>query len=237
MRAATEVLYDSEAALRLVDSQLDELRREPTPAAADDPADALRDETRRHLTALLSQPVSQGLGLAALPLILTRANEEIQAVLASLRDSRTALEAATVEKLQHTSAKLQEVTSATEVAATDILDGLDRAQGLVDRLDEADAAADAGAARAAREQLRLELFAMMGCLQFQDITNQQIAYASSVLTDMESRLQQIARLFDPATHLGGPVLTAPDPRTFDPEATTRNSAERQAVADAIFTAP
>jgi hypothetical protein len=129
MRAATEVLYDSEAALRLVDSQLDELRREPTPGAADDPADALRDETRRHLTALLSQPVSQGLGLAALPLILTRANEEIQAVLASLRDSRTALEAATVEKLQHTSAKLQEVTSATEVAATDILDGLDRAQG------------------------------------------------------------------------------------------------------------
>lgn len=228
MRAATEVLYDSEAALRLVDRQLDELRREPEPPAH-------TEDTRQHLHALLAQPVGQGVGLAALPLILTRANEEIHAVLASLRDSRSALEAATVEKLQHTSAKLREVTNAAEVAATDILDGLDRAQGLIDRLDESDASGDREGARGTREMLRQELFGMMECLQFQDITNQQLAYASSVLTDMENRLQQIAKLFDPTTHLGGPTIEPPDPRTFDPAATTRNAEERQALADSIFT--
>ena len=222
MRAATEVLYDSQAALSLVDSQIDELRRAPGEGPAP-------------LDALLAQPVGAGVGLAALPLILTRANQEIQAVLASLRDSRTALEAATVEKLQHTSAKLREVTSATEVAATDILDGLDRAQGLVAQLDAADDANDRERARAARDQLRQELFGMMGCLQFQDITNQQLAYAATVLVDMEQRLQQIAKLFDPATHFPGSTLEPPDPRTFDPAATTRNPEERQALADAIFT--
>ena len=229
MRAATEVLYDSQAALRLVDSQIDELRREPgaSGSASEAPAE--------HLEALLAQPVGAGVGLTALPLILTRANQEIQAVLASLRDSRSALEAATVEKLQHTSAKLREVTSATEVAATDILDGLDRAQTLVDRLDDADAANDRDRGRETREQLRQELFGMMGCLQFQDIANQQLAYAATVLGDMEQRLQQIAKLFDPATHFPPPAFGAPDPRTFDPAATAQNPEARQALADSIFT--
>ncbi len=174
------------------------------------------------------------MGLAALPFILERANQEIQGVLANLRDSRNALETATVEKLQHTSEKLREVTSATEVAATDILDALDRAQNLVDDLDAADAANDKDKGQNVRDLLREEIFGMMGALQFQDITTQQLAYASSVLTDMENRLLQIAKLFDPAMAMQQPTATSPDPRTFDPRATTRNADQRQAVANAIF---
>lgn len=239
MDARQGLLYDTHAALRLVDHELSAF----APAAPSDPAaDAstrpmpgLEHPAATHLRALLLQPHGEPVGLAALPFILERANQEIQAVLANLRDSRTALETATVEKIQHTSEKLREVTSATEVAATDILDALDRAQGMIDDLDAADAADDKPAAQQTRDRLREEIFGMMGCLQFQDITTQQLAYAASVLTDMETRLLQIAKLFDPATVMVRAASDAPDPRTFDPRATTRDAEVRQALADAIFT--
>jgi hypothetical protein len=224
--ARTALLYDTEASLRLVDGELRALDGGDAGAPAPGPAD--------HLRALLASPAGQPVGLAALPFILERANAEIQGVLANLRDSRTALETATVEKLQHTSDKLKEVTSATEVAATDILDALDRTQGMVDDLDAADASGDRDRARDVRDRMREEIFGMMGALQFQDITTQQLAYASSVLSDMESRLLQIAKLFDPAAARAGTSGAAPDPRTFDPRATTQRAGERQALADQIF---
>jgi hypothetical protein len=82
--------------------------------------------------------------------------------------------------------------------------------------------------------MRDEIFGMMGALQFQDITTQQLAYAASVLSDMEARLLQIAKLFDPAAAMVGAAVTRPDPRTFDPSATTQRADERQALADQIF---
>jgi hypothetical protein len=218
------LLYDTEASLRLVDGELRSF--EGAPAAPASAAD--------HLRALLNSPAGQPVGLAALPFILERANAEIQGVLANLRDSRTAIETATVEKLQHTSEKLKEVTSATEVAATDILDGLDRAQTMVDELEAADEAGDRDAARLVRDRMREEIFGLMGALQFQDITTQQLAYAASVLSDMEARLLQIAKLFDPAAAMASAAGAAPDPRTFDPRATTQRAGERQALADQIF---
>ena len=244
MAARHEILYDTEASLRLLDGELSALQEGfPAPAAAA-PAPALtaaslssgEHPAAMHLRALLEQPEGQPVGLAALPFILERANHEIQSVLANLRDSRDALQTATVEKLQHTSDKLREVTSATEVAATDILDALDRAQGMIDELDAADAANDREKGQHTRDLLREEIFGMMGCLQFQDITTQQLAYASSVLTDMEDRLLQIAKLFDPATVMVRAATTgAPDPQTFDPRATTKDADRRQALADEIFT--
>lgn len=237
MTARHEVFYDTEAALRLVDHELS--AREGDAAAAP-PARTLAlpesagSDAAHHLRALLSQPEGRPVGLAALPFILERATHEIQNVLANLRDSREALQTATVEKIQHTSEKLKEVTSATEVAATDILDALDRAQGLIDDLDAADAAGDREKGGATREQLRMEIFGMMGCLQFQDITTQQLSYASSVLTDMENRLLSIAKLFDPAAALVRAATDSPDPRTFDPNATVNGAEQRQALADEIF---
>ena len=261
MAARHELLYDTEAALRLVDSELDELRAgtavaephlpgSPTPYAGPEAAKAgsaksgakapvsaaaaLEQPGAAHLRALLDQPSGAPVGLASLPFILERANQEIHAVLANLRDSREALETATVEKLQTTSEKLKEVTSATEVAATDILDALDRAQHLVDDLDAAAAAGDKAKGQNVRDLLREEIFGMMGALQFQDITTQQLSYASSVLTDMENRLLQIAKLFDPAAVMVRAAIDSPDPQTFDKNATTKNAVQRQSLADEIF---
>ncbi len=218
MVARHELLYDTETALRLVDGEV-------------------RAMTGEGRGAGVVSPGAHGCGLAALPFILERANEEIQAVLSNLRDSRAALEAleaATVEKLQHTSEKLREVTSATEVAATDILDALDRAGATVDALEAADHDGDKPRAQELRDALRGEIAGMMGALQFQDITTQQLAYAAGVLTDMEGRLLTIAQLFDPAGVAARTASGGPDPRTFDPGATTRNADRRQAIADEVF---
>lgn len=230
MTSRSALLYDTEASLRLVDGELRAMGGEaPAAAAPNAPRTAAE-----HLRALLDQPEGAPVGLAALPFILERANSEIQAVLANLRDSRSALETATVEKLQHTSDKLKEVTSATEVAATDILDALDRTQNMVDDLEAAEGADDKARAAEVRDLMRQEIFGMMGALQFQDITTQQLAYAASVLSDMEARLLQIAKLFDPAAVMVSAVGRGPDPRTFDPRATTRGAEARQALADEIF---
>jgi hypothetical protein len=75
----------------------------------------------------------------------------------------------------------------------------------------------------------------MGHMQFQDITSQQLSYASSVIADMEARLAQIARVFDPTSSgVSAPVTIAAAPDSYDPEASPLNRAERQAVADEII---
>jgi hypothetical protein len=240
---AIELLYDSEATLRLVDHELDALREftagvDAIHAPAAVPSDA-GDAARHPDDAADDLADDPAASLAMVPMILQRANTEIVGVLQSLRQCRTQLESATVDKLQITHEKLREVTSATESAATDILDGLDRARALVDELD---ADADASGQRsprgdALRDRLRDELFVITGCLQFQDITNQQLAYASSMLLDMEARLGDIARLFDPRRY-GAPELPpappVPEP-TFSPDATCEGAEERQRLADQIFT--
>jgi hypothetical protein len=105
---------------------------------------------------------------------------------------------------------------------------------MVDDLESAEADDDRSRAGAVRDRLREEIFGMMGALQFQDITTQQLAYAASVLSETEARLLQIARLFDPAAAFAGLAAPAPDPRTFDPRATTHEAETRQALADEIF---
>jgi chemotaxis regulatin CheY-phosphate phosphatase CheZ len=225
-KTADELLYDSEATLRLVDGVLDELRG-PAPAvtlveAPQQPGGSLQEASTR---------------LLDLPQVLMRAYQEINSVLHSLRQSRDILERTTVERLQHTKDKLREVTSATEVAATDIMDAVDRALGLVDQLEAEETGANSERAGEVRSTLRDELFGMMGCLQFQDITTQQINYASSVLVEMEDRLSQLARIFDPKTFGLEPEATAQDAGpavAFDPAATTSDAEKRQALVDEIF---
>ncbi|AMW04014.1 hypothetical protein [Gemmatimonas phototrophica] len=213
---AQTAYYESEAALRLVDKELDTLR---------DGAEAV------------SRFVS--VSLSDLPLILERANNQIRSVLAHLRETRNALQTTTFDKLQTTHDKIKEVTSATEDAATNIMDACDRASQIVDELDAIDAepAPDREKAGALRSTLRDELFMMMGALQFQDITSQQLAHASSVLVEMENRLADIANLFDSSISIERPLasLNTVDEKTYDPNATTRNAEQRQNLADEIFT--
>jgi uncharacterized phage infection (PIP) family protein YhgE len=171
--------------------------------------------------------------VADLPETLLKAHAEIVNVLRRIRTSRDAIASATVGKLNSTKDKLAEVSSATEVAANGILDGLDRAIACVDELDTL---ADKNEAKAAlvRSSLRDELFQAIGCLQFQDITSQQLNYASSLLVDMEARLSTLSESLDPNGSVIIETPTAPGLRTFDPGASTQNAEGRQALADSIF---
>jgi hypothetical protein len=235
-RCANELLYDSEAALRLVDSAIEDIRDLNLPRA-DAARDALRTGQLRELLAA-SGPV----GLVRLSQILARGYSEIVSVLGSLRESRSLLERTSVTKLQHTHQKLSEVTTATETAATHILDGLDRSVALVNEMDVKAGEGDTAAGANLRNTLRNELFSLMGCMQFQDITSQQLNYSSSVLTETETRLAELATVLDPAAlGVAGAALPGserpaapPSPGTFDPAASTENAEARQAVADEIF---
>ncbi len=220
---AQEVLYESEAALRLVDHELTSMQ---------DVRDAAEAPAR----------VIPMLALSELPQILEQANAQILNVLSRLRESRVALQTTALEKLATTHEKIREVTSATEDAAINIMDACDRATQMVDELDtiDAEASPDREKAGGIRANLRDELFLMMGALQFQDITSQQLSHASAVLIEMENRLLDVAKLFDHnADHVravseGG--YGAPDQTTYDPNATTLHAETRQALADEIFTA-
>lgn len=219
-----EVLYESEAALRLVDHELNELH------------DVQDEETPRPAAS-----TTGGLeGLNEIAAVLNRANTQIIAVLARIREGKAAIESTAVGRVKVTQDKLREVTTATEDAAINIMDACDRATTLVDELDTIDAAENVDRAKAAelRGSLRDELFLMMGALQFQDITSQQLAHASSVLDEMEQRMFEVAKLFDPSI---SPESTRAEPvvennsALFDANATMRDSDSRQALADEIFT--
>src|SRR5690606_3724542 len=214
-----DLLLDSEASLRLADTLVAELRDES--ASADGAA----------FGDLAVSPVD-------LPRILLRAHAEISQVLESLRRSRGILERTTMERVQRTQSKLHEVTSATEDATIGMLDGLDRSLALVDRLDEDAASGAAEDAAAHRAELRDRLHGLITALQFQDITAQQLQYASAVLEDLEGRMAAVAALID--RNLCGLEQAALD-RTedptgphFDSDASTLDADLRQALADEIF---
>ncbi|MBC8089320.1 MAG: hypothetical protein H7Z40_18805 [Phycisphaerae bacterium] len=219
-----EVLYESEAALRLVDHELNELH------------DVQEDETQRPV----ASPPNGVEGLNEIAAVLNRANTQIIAVLARIREGKLAIESTAVGRVKVTQDKLREVTTATEDAAINIMDACDRATTLVDELDSIDAGETVDRVKSAelRGSLRDELFLMMGALQFQDITSQQLAHASSVLDEMEERMFEVAKLFDPSI---SPELARAEPAVennsalFDANATMRDSDSRQALADEIFT--
>jgi hypothetical protein len=224
-RPADELLYDSEASLRLVESALIDLAAMAAEVAAGPGAQAIPGASFARMN------------LMDLPSLLLRAYTGINSVLENLRHSRDVLQQTRLDKLQQTEDKLREVSSATEVAATDMLDGLDRALTLVDELDAPHGGAVDPRGGEIRADLRNELFSLMNCLQFQDITTQQLNYASSVLVEMENRMAELARIVDPdrvgIAHLV--VAGRPSMPEFYPAATTMNSQTRQALVDEIFT--
>lgn len=188
----------------------------------------------------VSQP-KVGDRVERLPDMLLKAHDEVVAVLESLQRSRDVLQKTSVNQLRVTTAKLQEVTDATEVAATGILDGLDRSIGLVDKLEGLDASGNLEA-DAVRNQLRDELFQAQAALQFQDITAQQLSYASSLLGELEDRMRGLATALEADGYAG--ELTAESAaralaaqKAFDPNATMDNATGRQALADSIFATP
>lgn len=234
----SELLNDSEATLRQVESALTELGQAPLTNG---------NGTGASFGSVIRRMEERPLGLGELVDVLVHAYGEIMAVIDGLRKSRGLLENAAMKRLKRTHQKLQEVSSATEVAASGMLDGLDRALVLVDTLEGMDGTED-GDADGVRTELREELHGLMSLLQFQDITAQQLGYAGQVLEDLESRLLKIAAVFDvrrmcdePGVrieadhgHEGDEEVDPDDHVVHDPEASTLNADSRQAVADEIF---
>lgn len=235
------VLSDSEATLRQVEDVLNDLD-----------GDVQFAEVDRVITDLEERPA----GLRELVKVLVRTYSEITEVIDSLRKSRGLLEQAAMERLKSTHQKLAEVSTATEMAATGMLDGLDRALVLVDHLESASVSDDTEAQTTSlRGELRDELHQLINLLQFQDITAQQLGYASGVLLDIEERMVRLSQVFD-LRGLGLEELAAVgvDPDAVDgsnvpaegagadaasqvicdPQASTLNAEGRQALADSIF---
>ncbi|NJD20130.1 MAG: hypothetical protein FIA95_12715 [Gemmatimonadetes bacterium] len=223
------VLDDSAATLRQVRGALAELGSEM--GAAD-----------RRLDKVVSEVQGRGASLKDLVEILTTTYGEILNVIGSLRRSRGLLEQAAMERLKSTHQKLAEVSSATEMAATGMLAGLDRALVLVDRMESAAGQpGDHPDGAALRRELRDERHTLITLLQFQDITAQQLGYAGGVLLDIEDRMVELARVFD----LRGVGASGEDERTpdnqvdlrsetCDPAASHFDADGRQALADEIF---
>jgi hypothetical protein len=229
-------LSDTEATLRQVDSVLDDFESRNS-----------NGRLRDIMAGLDGRPA----GLKDLIGILESAYGEVVGIIDSLRESRGLLEKAAMERLQSTHAKLAEVSSATEVAATSMLDGLDRSLVLVDALEDLDSgnspAEGERSGNEIRDEIRDELNNLIGLLQFQDITSQQLGYASGVLLDIEERMVRIAEVFDfrsdeeaQASEIGGKSLAegrekgSKEFEVCDPEASTLGADSRQALADEIF---
>ncbi len=226
---ASELMYDTASTLRLLDAELGELapRRpvEPSPSAA----------------AAAAAIGAADRVLPLLPSLFVRAMGEVHAMLDSIRTGREHIRTATTERLAHTNLKLDEVSSATATAAIDIMDALERAIAKVDELETEAVIGDPGQGHAIRGDLRDELFAVMGHMQFQDITSQQIMHVQSLLAEMETRLSDILTLFDSpgGSRDAAPVPPPIAPRSqrdgyaFDPNATLADAESRQALADAL----
>jgi hypothetical protein len=223
---AREVLYESEATLRLVDHELIGLH---------DVRDAAEPEVR----------ATTMLALSELPDVLEQANAQILHVLSRLRESRATLQTTALEKLASGHGHPGNDRPATNDAAADVEDACDRASRLVDELDliDADERHDRATAGGTEAKLHDGLFLMMGALQFQDLTCQQLSQASAVLADMENRLLEVAKLFDDHTdRVEGPSGAADDAAgrvdhgTGHPDVMPRRADTRQAPSDEIFTA-
>jgi chemotaxis regulatin CheY-phosphate phosphatase CheZ len=176
--------------------------------------------------------------LAGFSKVLLRAHAEIAEALGGIRLTRETIKAHAVQPIHDTHDKLKEVTSATESAAIEMLNGLDRTLATIDELQKATASTSHSVAEGF-DALRAEVNQLYNCLQFQDITAQQMRGAGQLLNDVEARIEGVAALFDQA--MGGAAEPGPGPNqssrevlSFNPDATMRDAGARQAQIDAAF---
>ena len=165
------------------------------------------------------------------------ASVDVAGLLDRVQQSRQILEEERHARLQQMSAKLSAVTTATEEAATAMLDGLERALALVATLEHEPAAEDDRVRRARYGTLRNELYEVMSAIQFQDITSQQLGYAASVIDETEDRLEALVGIFRTVpiedTPFAARTSRETTPSHVDPDAFADKSAS-QAFADALF---
>lgn len=213
-----DVLYDSAAALRLVDHALREL------GGSD--FDAVKEIEVAH--APVSTDAEPGAAAA-----LRRSYHELRSVLETLRNSRQLVDGVASRRIQDTHTKLKEVSATTESAAVVIIRGLERAVSLLAELEVP------GQAESRRSDLtatlRDELYAAISHMQFQDITSQQLSHSAAILNDVDGRIAAVVALLEPE-QAGRPAPSHPDPATYDPAASVGRSDERQALVDEVVAA-
>lgn len=214
MRPPEQLLYDSEASLRLVDRAIEEL---------DASGAELDVDSHGFLVHVMAQPG----GFAELSRTLLRAYAETFTIVQRIRDSCNMADS-DADRLQQMHGRLREVSAATENASTGILDSVNRTIALVERLD--------GATDTDRDQLiaqiKDELNGVPTHLQFQDLAAQQLGSIATLLSEMRKRIAQIAGMF--AAPMGAPVKVDQGPFDHNAAAAVGAAAAGQAVADEIF---
>jgi hypothetical protein len=219
MRPPQELLYDSEASLRLVDNAIEEL------------SDA--GELDREPEGTLQHSPNQPSGIALVSETLLRAYTETAALVARLRESAGLLDTSGVDRIQQMRGRLHEVSTVTETATTDILDGLGRAVALVERLDVPTPLRDSERHEMAAS-LREELSGVSNHLQFQDITSQQLVHIAALLGEMRTRLSEVVSIVGPTST--GQARNTPLSTAGIHDPWTGDNGRGQAVADEIFAA-
>lgn len=191
---------------------------------------ALESRAQEIVTALQRRP-----NLQRLPQLLLSLYSGITEALHGVRLTREAIRSYSVDRLRDTHARLSEVSSATETAAMEMLNGLDRSLAMIDQIESGMGEGAAGL-HAQFAGLRAEVNNLYGHLQFQDIISQQLAGVSAMLGEVEGRMQQLADLFDGALAPGAAprAPAAPADASYNPDATMHGVAERQAMIDAAF---
>jgi hypothetical protein len=175
--------------------------------------------------------------LADLPALLLQVHAEIQVVLGGIRSTREAIEAQAVERIRDSRHRLSSVTSTTESAALELLNGLDRSLELINSLETQSSGAGSGEGF---QRLRDQVSALYNHLQFQDITAQQLQGVAQSLSELEHRVRTVTALFDQALH-GHPARPAAALQSassarlpYNPDATMHHSHADQAMIDAAF---
>jgi len=184
----------------------------------------------------LVQTLAAKSSIEELPEMLLTVYAEITAALGGIRLTRDTIQANAVDRLRDTHARLDRVTSETESAANSILDGLDNAIGLIDKISEANNNGGSPEERrdtvqASVDALRLEVMGLFGHLQFQDITVQQLRGAIGLLSDVEARLDALAAVIDPACLKQVEFDSEDAAADHNAEASMSDAADRQALAD------
>lgn len=221
-----ELASELETTLKLLAQLLTELESRPEERARS-------GVVRELVSRLAGQP-----NLAELPAVLLRAHAEITEVLGGIRLTREAIEAHAVERIRDTHNKLSDVTSTTEWATLELMNGLDRSLELINSLE----VQSAGAASADGFQvLRGQVSELYNHLQFQDITAQQLQGVRQSLVELETRVAIVAALFDHALAHGARPESQRPARdgssaklAFNPDATMKRSRQDQAMVDEAF---
>lgn len=172
---AEQLLYESEATLRLVDSLLGELQ-----------------DMESHLPAGVAGMHALQLGASDdvdpdedIPALLSSASSEALELLEALRRGRSVLERTSAEIRSRQDGPLE------ATAGRELRSGLERALLLVDRLESEQGASPV------QSLLRDEILELLEGVRIQEITEQRLSYACSVLQETELRLAAIVQRLTP----------------------------------------